>query len=436
MASRDPRERFLGGQVEDMLPHEQVVYFALLAGASRRQRSPDAEAACRASLGAAYRAEQRYDEAIESWLESLKLYEVLHDEQAQARVLDDLGTTSAILSDLDLSQKYYLRGLRLTSAAALTELSDMISSHLLTMLSHEQRAIRDRPAGRYVELADFAAEHGFGEIAATAGRILGRIVPTADEQDSWWPYGTNALSMSQLNDRALHYLIADQSLRAIRIFQLMIRDCPAGEDRLRLNALIYSVGDAYREIGLWEDAAPYLTQALAGYQAIGQHWMEARIAYYLASIYREMHDTESAARYARLGTDAATAAGQWEAENRAALATALFDADRPREACAELAQSLSKADSAAHPSRHRGEQAGQLMREIAGAWRIAARADPSEMAAELGRHLSAGSVPGAPEAGPDAIFPDPVTTRLLHGLAIILSTPETGEERWTWNHRQ
>jgi tetratricopeptide (TPR) repeat protein len=436
MGSRNPQERLITGQIDDIPPHEQVVYFATGAEMSRQEKSPEAEATYRYGLGAAYHAEQRYDEAIESWLESLKLFEALHDEPAQARTLDHLGTTSDIMSNLDLSQTYYLRGLRLTSAAGLTELSDMISGHLLTTLSYEQQAGHDRPARSYVELANFATEYGFRKIAAAAGMILGRIVPTRDDQDSWSSYGNSARSISELNDRALHYMIADQSLRAIRIFQRMIRDWPVDEDRRRLNTVIYSVGDAYREIGLWEDAATHLLWALSGYQAMGQPWMEARIAYYLASIYRELHDTESTARYARLGIDAARVAGQWETENRAALAAALFDTDRPRGACAELVQCLSMADSAAHPSRYHGEQADQLMKEIASTWDIGVRADPDEMAAELGRYLSARNASGAPEAGPDDLFPDPATALLLRRLATILSTPETGEERWHWDHQQ
>lgn len=428
---------FLAGQYADMLPHEQIVHFALAAGASRQQRALEAEALSRDFLGAAYQAEQRRDEAIESWLETLELYKSLHDDRSQVRVLDNLGTASAMLADFNRAQEYYLRGLRLACDGGLPEQSDELSGHLLTMLFHEQRTGRDRPARRYVELADFAGEYGLNGIAATAGRILGRKAPADDQQDSWWPFDISALPVRQLNDLALQYLVADQSLRAIRIFQRMIRIRPYdpdAEDSAQLKALIYSVGDAYREIGLWEDAAPHLTQALTGYQAAGHPWMEARITYYLASIYRELGDAESAARYARLGIDAAKAAGGWEAENRGALAAALFDADQQQDACTELARSLAMVGSVKYPSQRRLRQADQLMREVAGTWGVAAHADPAETAAELSRCLSAHSAASAPEMWSDG-FPGPEAVCLLHGLANLLSTPETGEERWHWKHQ-
>src|SRR5262249_27448573 len=135
-----------------------------------------------------------------------------------------------------------------------------------------------------------------------------------------------------------------------------------------------------------------------------------------------------------LGIDAGKAAGGWESESRGALAAALFDADQPQEACTELARSLSMADSAQCPNQRRLGQAGQLMREVADAWGITAHDDPAEMAAELSHYLSAGSAASAPEPGSGG-FPDPEAVRLLHRLAILLSTPETGEERWHWKHQ-
>jgi tetratricopeptide (TPR) repeat protein len=433
MTRRNVNELFRTGQADDMLPHEKIVYFAFVAGGIRQQGDLESEAFSRRELGTAYYAEQRFEEAVEAWLQSLQLFENLHDEQAQALVLDDLGTIS-VLSDLDLAQKYYMQGLRITSTAGLAELTDTITGHLLTMLREEQRTGRDRPARSYVDLEAFAREQGLTQIADTTGRILGRMVPTVDEQNSWWPYDTGELSASQLNDHAIHCLVDNQSLRAIRIFQRILRDLPEGTEVSRTSAFLYNIGDAYREIGLWEDAAPYLTQALTGYLAAGRPSMEATIAYYLAGIYREMGDTESTVRYARLGIKAGRIAGRWEAENRAALAAALFDLGQPWDACAELARCLSVAQSATHPSRFLDGQADKLLAELAEAWSIAPRTDPSEMAVELGRRLSMQDTDGMPGTGPDSLL-DLTSEQLLHRLAIIFSTPETGEERWRWNRR-
>ena len=431
MPRRNLNEMFTAADIHEMLPHERIVFFAVAAEAGRRQGDAQLEAVSRKDLGIAYRAEHRYEEALESWRESLRLFESLQDVQGQAKVLDDLGTTSTSLSDFGLAQDYYMRGLQLSVAADLTELQDMMMSHLMAMLSYEQRHLGDRPAASYVQLEKFAKEYGLADLTDAAGRILGRVAATED-QHSWWPYDTSEISASRLNDLAIQYLAADQSLRAIRIFQRMLRRYPEDSDESGVNALLYSIGDAYREIGLWEDAVNYLSQALAGYQARSNHQMEARIAYYLAAIHRELRDTESALRYARLAVDARRPAAEPETENRAVLASALFDAGHPQGARAELAECLNMLGSVQGSDRYLRGAVSDLMDELAMAWQVEIRADRRELAVELGHYLRAqGDSPGP---GPPDRRTDPATDRTLYDLATIWSTPMTGEERWGWKH--
>jgi tetratricopeptide (TPR) repeat protein len=134
MQNRDLEPMFAAGQVREMLPHERIVYFALHAKAALAQGKAGAEAVFRHGLGAAYHAEQRHYEAIESWLDSLRLFESLDDTQGRARVLDDLGIISIDQADFARAQNYFLQGLRLANDAGLADVNDMITSHLLAML--------------------------------------------------------------------------------------------------------------------------------------------------------------------------------------------------------------------------------------------------------------------------------------------------------------
>jgi tetratricopeptide (TPR) repeat protein len=345
MRSRNLKNLFTSDRIHEAEPHEQIAFYELVIVVARTQGENELEAAFGLNLGMAYLDENRHEEALDRLSNSSMIFESLGNASRQAETLDNLGIVCSNMGDFEHAQQYYLRALETSIKLKSTELISSVSRNLTIMLAREQETARDRPAAEYIELEQRATEYGLTELASAANAILGRA--STERSNGKLAISTidvvNEPPMGELNDLAINCLVSNQSLRAIKIFQHMLQYAELHGDMTNMSHLLYSIGDAYREIGLWQDASEFFARALAAFEAADLKGMEARTAQYLAISYRELGDLKAAAMYAERSAEIGATEGKttWEVDARATLASILFAADQYGQAQAELARCLN-----------------------------------------------------------------------------------------------
>lgn len=168
MSEADLRKFLMAGRVEEMEPHERILFYEQVGiPAARRDGDRTVEAGGISNAGLAYADEQRFEEALDCFTRSLAIYTDLGDEAGQAFQTNHLGIAESGLRRFEEARRHFETAF---AEAVRLELAPLISTsggNLLTALDEVGPQLEF-----CLKVESQARKHGLADLAIRAGRVL------------------------------------------------------------------------------------------------------------------------------------------------------------------------------------------------------------------------------------------------------------------------
>lgn len=148
-----------------------------------------------ASLGDAYKLLGTYDDAVENYLNALRLASQLQDEQANADMFNSIGTVYHRTGDYDQALDYFDRALQISKRYDNKEA--MMSNLLNTGVIHQKRHDYENALAKYRRVLSLSRELGDAHTEAIATGNIGSTLVEQGELKEGLQYLNKALALKE-----------------------------------------------------------------------------------------------------------------------------------------------------------------------------------------------------------------------------------------------